>query len=113
MPIPEAFFRWPALDSSGASTTVYGDNGDLRGCRNITITIEKGAAADTAVVGIEHARTSTSPFVRMGSTAYLLDSSAVGQSVTAQFTGPLFTIRPYVISKTASTTIVTVALIGN
>ena len=108
----DAFFQWPALTSSGAAADVY-DNIGLRRCRNITITIEKGSVTDTAVVGIEHARTSTSPFVRMGSTAYALDSSGAGQSVTVQFSGPLFAVRPFVISKTASTTAVVVCLAGN
>lgn len=107
----DAFFRWPELTSSGASTVVY-DNPGLRTCRNVTIVAETQVDADTAVIAIEHARTSTSPFVRLGSTAYALASSAAPEAIVIQLTGPLFAIRPFVISKTASTTVVNIALIG-
>lgn len=107
----DASFLWStaALISSGASTLVYDGEG-LKTCRNITITIENRVNADTCVVGMEHARTSTSPFVRMGSTAYALASSAAPESVTVQLSGPVCAIRPYVISKTASTTKIIISL---
>jgi len=107
----DAQFLWSTatLLSSGASTLVY-DGIGLKTCRNVTITIEKPSASDTAVVGIEHARTSTSPFERMGTTAYALASSVAPQSVTMQLVGPLCAIRPYVISKSASTTKIVISL---
>ena len=107
----DAQFLWSsaALLSSGASTLVY-DGVGLKTCRNVTVTIEKPNTTDTAVVGIEHARTSTSPFARIGSTAYALASSAAPESVTVSLTGPLCVIRPYVISKTASTTKIIVSI---
>ena len=108
----DASFRWSttALISSCASTLVY-DGVGLKTCRNLTIIIEKPVTTDTAVVGIEVAATSTGTFVRMGSTAYALASSvAPNECQVVQLAGPIGAIRPYVISKTASTTKVVVTL---
>lgn len=110
----DAQFLWStaALISSGASTLVY-DGIGLRTCRNLTFTIEKLVTTDTAVVGIEFARTSTSPFARVGSTAYALASSvAPNECVVVQLSGPVGAVRPYVISKTASTTKLIVSLMA-
>ena len=46
----------------------------------------------------------------MGSTGYSLSS---GVAATIQLDGPLAAIRPYVISKTASTTEVTILIVAN
>lgn len=100
---------WTHDTSTGASTKVC-DVAGLLTCRNITITIETPVTADTCVVGIEHARTSTSPFQRMGSTAYVLNSSLAPESLTIQLEGPLFAVRPYLISRTNTATKVVVAL---
>lgn len=107
----DAQFTWSTGDllSTGAASKVY-DGAGLKTCRNVTITIETQAIADTCVIGIEHARTSTSPFVRMGSTAYALASSVAREAMTVQFDGPVCAIRPYVISRTASTTKIVMAL---
>lgn len=110
----DAQFRWStaALISSGASTLVY-DGPGLKTCRNITLVIEKPVTTDTCVVGIEAAADSTGRFVRMGSTAYALASSvAPNECAVVQLTGPLGAIRPYVISKTASTTKLTITLMA-
>ena len=100
----DASFTWSttALISSGAAAAYDGEG--LKTCRNLTFTIETRAVADTAVVGLEYARTSTSPFVRMGSTAYALASSGALEAQIVQLSGPVGAVRPYVISKTGSTT---------
>lgn len=108
----DAQFLWSAADlaSTGASTKVF-DGAGLKTCQRVTITIETLNAVDTAVVGIEHARTSTSPFGRIGgSTGYALASSGAAESVTVSLDGPFCAIRPYLISRTASTTPVIVSL---
>jgi len=102
---------WTGNISTGASTNVF-DGIGLRSCLQVTITIETPAAIDTCVVGIEHARTSTSPFQRMGSTAYVLNSSLAPESLTVQLEGPLFAVRPYLISRTSTATKVVIALAG-
>lgn len=109
----DASFVWSTSEftSSGASTRVY-DGIGLQTCRQVTLTIETTEAVDTAVVGIEHARTSTSPFVRLGSTAYALASSGAAESLTVQLAGPLFAVRPFLISRTASTTKIVIALVA-
>jgi hypothetical protein len=109
----DAQFTWSttALISSGAAQAYDGEG--LKTCRQLTFTIEKRVTTDTAVVGIEFARTSTSPFVRMGSTAYALASSvAPNECQVVQLAGPIGAVRPYVISKTASTTKVIVSLLA-
>jgi len=110
MPIPQAYFRWNELTSTGASTLTYGDQRELRDCRNITLIAQAHETTDTAVIGIESAIDSTGKFERLGSTGISLSS---GVSATIQFTGPLGTIRPYIIAKTGSTTRVSIVLMGN
>ena len=109
MPIPEAFFKW-TLTSTGASTTVYGTNGELRHCRNLSLLVNTAVAGDTAAVGIESGPTDTGFFDRMGSTAYSVSS---GVAATIQFSGPLECVRPYLIARTAATSVITVTLVGN
>lgn len=109
MPIPEAFFKW-ILTSTGASTTIFGVNGELRHCRNLTFLIDANVAGDTAAVGIESGPTDTGFFDRMGSTAYSISS---GVAATVQFSGPLMCVRPYFISRTAATSAINVTLVGN
>ena len=110
MALEHAYFRWSTLSSTGASTTVYGVRGELRGCRNITFIADANVAGDTAAIGIESGPTDTGFFDRMGSTAYSVSS---GLAVTIQFTGPLECVRPYFIARTASTTVVNITLVGN
>ena len=99
--------RWFGISSSGAQTAEDGPG--LQHSQAITITAWCDAVADTAVIGIEHGWNSTSPFDRLGSTAYSISS---GLSVTIQLSGPLRAVRPFVIAKTASTTLVNIALDG-
>lgn len=109
MPIPEVFFKW-VLTSTGASATVFGETGQLRHCRNLTFLVDASVAGDTAFIGIESGPTDTGFFDRMGSTAYSVSS---GVSATIQFSGPLLCVRPYLVARTASTSIVNVTLVGN
>lgn len=110
----DAQFRWStaALASTGASTLVC-DGIGLRTCRNLTFFLSKLVTTDTAVIGIEFAPDSTSPFARVGTTSYLLASSvAPNDGVVVQLSGPVGAVRPYVISKTASTTKLLVTLMA-
>lgn len=105
-----AFFQW--LFGSGSSTGAHGtifDGLGLRDCRNLSFHIAKGAETSTVSVGIEAGLDSTSPFVRMGSTAYALSS---GEIQVVQLTGPLQAVRPYLIARTDSNAIVRVVLHG-
>ena len=112
MPFPEVDFKW-VTTSSGALTAFEGLG--LRAARTITVVAQAGGSASTAEIGIESglpsdASTYTIKFDRMGSTGYSLSS---GIAATIQLDGPLAAIRPYVISKTASTTEVTILIVAN
>lgn len=93
MPIAEAHHIW-TLTSTGAGTAKEG----LRTCGFLTLLLQ--ANESTASVGIEVGRSSTSPFVRMGSTSYDL---GWGESQVVQMDGPVPAIRPYLIGPLAST----------
>jgi len=99
--------RWFGVTSSGAQATEDGPG--LQFSEAVTFTAWVDGATDTAVIGIEHAFSSTSNFDRMGSTAYSISS---GGQVTIQLPGPLRAVRPFVIAKTASTTVVNINLDG-
>ena len=113
MPLPELYFSWVDLTSTGAATVFEGLG--LRTSRSLTFVAQAGGSGSTAEIGIESglpadASSYTAKFDRIGSTGYSLSS---GISATIQFNGPLAAVRPYIISKTASTTAVTVLLLGN
>lgn len=108
MPMPEFGPVTWSLSSTGASTQVVTPP-SLLTSQQITVIADMAAAGDTGVFGIEHARTSTSAFVRMGSTAYSVSS---GGSVTVQLSGPLYAVRPYLISRTSTTAVMTIQMVG-
>lgn len=119
MPIPEVSHQW-TLTSTGAAVCIGpGSTNDalnhdlLRNCQNITVVAYTpgGASASTAAIGLEVGVHSTSPFARYGSTANTLSSN--GDAVVFQLPGPIRAIRPYLIDRDASTTIVYVTLDGN
>ena len=110
MPIAEAFFKW-VLTSTGASTTIFGTNNELRVCRNLTFIVDCSVTNDTCAIGIESGPTDTGFFDRMGSTAYSVSSG--GFAATIQLSGPLACVRPYLIARTASTSVINVTLLGN
>ena len=106
MPILETTYEW-SLTSTGASTSILALPNE---CQNIVIAADCADVASTAGIGIEHARTSTGTYVRMGSTAYAISS---GESVVIQLDGPLFYVRPYLISRTDSSVVVRISLKAN
>ena len=99
--------RW-SLTSSGAAAAEAGAG--LQQASNLTFVAAVEGITDTASIGIEHALNSTGNFERQGSTLYSISS---GVSVTIQLNGPLLCVRPFVISRTASTTVVVIKLVGN
>ena len=110
MSLAYAHFVWRmgSGTDTGASTTVF-DNMGLRACRNLSLYLASDTAS-TMSIGIEVGVDSTSPWVRMGSTAYTLGA---GDAVVVQFSGPVEAIRPYLITRTNSAAIATIRLTGN
>lgn len=114
MSIPETHYKW-TLTSTGASTNVFEGFGP-RTAQNFTFSCQTEGSATTAAIGIEAGVPSdaltvgvSAKFERMGSTLYTLSSLA---ATIIQVTGPLAAIRPYVIDKTNSTTVVQIVLLG-
>ena len=105
----EAYFVW-SLTSTGAAATVYGTAGQLHDVARLTLLVRSNGADDTAAIGFESGDNSTGFFDRLGSTLTTVSS---GLTATLQYTGPFAVVRPYVISKTGSTTVVNFTLLGN
>jgi len=103
----EINFPW-TLTSTGAAATAC-DGAGLRWAQQLTFSVACQAPADTCSFGIEAAPQNSTLFTRMGSTLYSVSS---GACAIVQLTGPLQQVRPYLISRTASTSIVTVQLDG-
>ena len=93
MPIPENSYRWD-LGSTGAAAVAV----PCETAYNITLFCRAGGS--TVTLGIEAGGTSTSPFARMGSSAYSL---AANEEVVIQLDGPLSLVRPYLITGSTCT----------
>jgi hypothetical protein len=105
----EISHQWTALASSGPATPCSGLG--LRLSQTINITVGCQAVNDTVVFGIEAApQNNSTNWTRLGSTAYSVSSG--GQCAVVQLTGGVQQIRPYIIAKTASTTLVDIQLDG-
>lgn len=101
MPPLETRHVW-SFTSSGAGTAQ-----DAMGyCYEHSWYLETGPGT-TATIAIETARNSTAAFARLNSTTYALST---GSALLLQTTGPLLSVRPYVVAMTTGT--VTVELIG-
>jgi hypothetical protein len=105
MAVLEVHTSWTLGQSTGVSTTVYAINGYTR---EMNCYMQTDGAA-TASIELMTARTSTGPWVTLGSS----QSLSTGSLVVPGFTGPFLYVAPRLIAINSTANRVFVELVGN
>lgn len=105
MPFPEVKTAWTLGPSTGVNSTAYDVGGFTR---EINCYMQTDGSA-TASIELMTGRTSTGPWVTMGSS----QSLSTGALVVPGFTGPFLFVTPRLIAINSTANRVFVELVGN